>query len=44
MAALRVLSAKDVRKDTPMLDVLMLVLGLGLFGLMATYAAGCGKI
>jgi len=29
---------------TRMLDLLLLALGVGLFGLMAAYAAGCGRV
>lgn len=28
----------------PMLDILLFALGLGLFGLMAAYTLGCGRI
>jgi hypothetical protein len=28
----------------PMVDILLFALGLGLFGLMAAYTRGCGRI
>ena len=31
-------------EGTPMLDILLFAIGLGLFGLMAAYALGCGRI
>jgi hypothetical protein len=33
-----------LRRDAAMLDLLLLALGVGLFGLMAAYAAGCGRV
>jgi hypothetical protein len=30
--------------ESAMLDVILLALGLGLFGLMAAYAAGCDRV
>jgi hypothetical protein len=32
------------RRDTHMLDALLLALGLGVFALMAAYAAGCDRV
>jgi hypothetical protein len=31
-------------RGTSMLDLFLLVLGLGVFGLMAAYAAGCDRV
>jgi hypothetical protein len=44
MEALRPGGPSHPRKESPMLDILLFALGLGLFGLMAAFARGCGRI
>ena len=37
-------SRSPSREFLPMIDILLLALGLGFFGLMAAYAAACEKV
>jgi hypothetical protein len=38
------IAAPDASHGAAMLDVILLALGLGLFGLMAAYAVGCDRV